>query len=657
MADFRKWFLAFAVTALLCAMAVPASAQTVPQPLACTANAGQPPTIRAEGLTELVGDVVLRCTGGEPTANGQVVPQANITVALSTNITSRIIDSPWTEALLIVDEPHSAVNPAVPLKVCGDTGAPDTPTGSGVCQITSIGNAAQTYNGTNGHPNVFQGRRTADNQITFFGVPVDPPGTQAIRSYRITNVRSNASQLGVSSTLVPSQVTMYISITGNLPIQNPQITVAYVQVGLNVSNTSKTFVQCDSANEDLAGDVDADLGSGGQNGQQFKVTFTEGFPSAWKENNIQTHLTNLPVLTPDTNGNINIGGYTYPTPAAQDIPGVTYYSESGFMFGTAPNVPSGGGAGLINLPSVSPQTLPGNVHNILGAGAADQGTRLMLSFGSVPNGAQVFVPALVPLTNTVAGGAVTGIAVLLAGTNANGAGAFGAATPGANGLVPVSLFGGSGTVVYEVVLDDPFNTEQMQIPVAVAFASNTGSNLPAPGVQATVLGSFAPLSNVGVMSSSAPIPRFVPSTAAKNAFIINKCTCNILFPFVTNQAGFDTGIAISNTSQDPFGTSPQEGTVTLNYYSASNPPSPQTTNAVVPAGDSLTFTLSGGGNFGIQATPGFQGYIIAQAQFQWCHGFAFITDVGAQRIAQGYLGLVLSNGLSRNLPNAESLGQ
>ena len=41
------------------------------------------------------------------------------------------------------------------------------------------------------------------------------------------------------------------------------------------------------------------------------------------------------------------------------------------------------------------------------------------------------------------------------------------------------------------------------------------------------------------------------------------------------------------------------------------------------------------------ATPGFEGYIIAQANFQYCHGFAFISDVGAQKLAEGYLAIQL----------------
>ena len=306
MADFRKWFLAFAVTALLCTMVIPANAQSIPQALACTANAGNPPTVRAEGLTELVGDVVLRCTGGEPTAPGAIVPSANISISLSTNITSKITATPdWTEALLLVDEPHSAINPTVPLRVCGDTTTGETAAGTGVCTLLGAPVAAGglpgigTYNGNNTsgnggnyRPNVFQGRRTADNQITFFGVPVDPPGTGTVRSYRITNVRANASQLGVSSTLVPSQITMYISVTGSLPIQNPQITVAYVQVGLTVSNGTKSFVQCEGQFPGLYAGTPEDTIT-----PQFAVTFKEGFPASWKEDNIATHLANVGAIT------------------------------------------------------------------------------------------------------------------------------------------------------------------------------------------------------------------------------------------------------------------------------------------------------------------------------------------------------------------------
>jgi hypothetical protein len=59
------------------------------------------------------------------------------------------------------------------------------------------------------------------------------------------------------------------------------------------------------------------------------------------------------------------------------------------------------------------------------------------------------------------------------------------------------------------------------------------------------------------------------------------------------------------------------------------------------------FVLSSGGANGIDAVPGFQGYIIATCRFQYAHGFAFITDgpIGQAQVAEGYLALVMDEGI------------
>ena len=67
---------------------------------------------------------------------------------------------------------------------------------------------------------------------------------------------------------------------------------------------------------------------------------------------------------------------------------------------------------------------------------------------------------------------------------------------------------------------------------------------------------------------------------------------------------------------------------------------------LVAAGDEVLFTVSGGGNHTIKATPGFQGYLIATAQFQYCHAYAYISAQGASpQLSAGaaYLGIVLDN--------------
>jgi hypothetical protein len=98
----------------------------------------------------------------------------------------------------------------------------------------------------------------------------------------------------------------------------------------------------------------------------------------------------------------------------------------------------------------------------------------------------------------------------------------------------------------------------------------------------------------------------------------------------------------------------------LNYYGGTTgggaAPAAQT-SAVIPSGAQLVAVLSSGGNYGIAATPGFQGYMIAQCSFQMAHGFAFISDVGANRVSESYQALVLDSSMgSRTIFFSEVLG-
>ena len=678
MAAFRKLVLGMAAATVFAAVA---SAQSAPA-LQCVANAGVPPTVRAEGLTELVGDVTLNCTGGVATQVGAPVPASNVTVFLNTNITSRILSTSngiWSEAILMIDEPHSVSNPAIQLLACGGDISENAAINPGVCSITGTGTGAGVYNGTPGRPNVFQARQgvgaaqATANAVTWSGVPIDAPGTSGTRVIRITNVRANANQLGTSSTLVPTQITMYISVTGSnqLPINNPTQTVAFIQIGLVTSVfQAGSYQQCNSNNSSVATG-----GSFGGAVADFVVRLREGFQSSFKRKNWATD---------NPNSGPTPLGTAYPaTEANQNVPGAVYNTESAFFNNATDPVPNppaqlvnGSGATLIGANPF--------IGRLAGAGRADSGTRLMLQFSSVVSGTSVFVPTVVRLTSQLSG-AVTGTAVLTS-TDPNGAGGFSpvssvggpivgcsgninTACPVGNtlGLAQVSTFNGGGIAVYEVLYSDAFNPEQLAIPVVVAFVANPGNNLPAPGVQTQVTASFAPLSSVGTASAGDPIPRFAPGAAARNLFIVFKCSCNLLFPFVTNQLGYDTGIAVANTSLDSgtgFGTTPQTGTVTLNYYcgqaGCTSPPQ-QTTTSSVPAGQQLTFTLSGGGNYGVQATPGFQGYIIAQAQFQFCHAYAFMTAQGSLPTSAGantgYIALEMDGALAPRTNNlSEVLG-
>ena len=77
------------------------------------------------------------------------------------------------------------------------------------------------------------------------------------------------------------------------------------------------------------------------------------------------------------------------------------------------------------------------------------------------------------------------------------------------------------------------------------------------------------------------------------------------------------------------------------------------TTPSVASGTVFTQVVSG-------VAAGFQGYVIAQCNFQYAHGFAFITNAGASNnaVAQGYLaGVILdTNQVSRATTTGESFG-
>ena len=687
MLDFRKSFLALATLALGAGSAFGQQQS----PLQCTAQAAGTPTIRAEGVAELVGDVIVLCNGGTPTAATDNLRQVNFQIFTqpSINITSRLLAGAGTgsfsEALLFIDEPARDLQ-----TLCGSGFYPySIPAGSGQTLISGncglhagTGNGVGTYNPsvagtsivipysgflspgctlTNAQTgfqncattrgNAYQARQISANSLIWQGIPFDPPGTLVTRQLRITNVRVNASQLGVPAGS-QAAVQLFISTSASgvfnpiaVPITNPTPTVASAQQSLSFSVTDAiTCLQCESGNKDFAGDPSKALTAKGANCDSvgFTLQFSESsFPTAFRRRN-----------------DARPTGPVSPVPIRQDTLGQIYQTESGFM----KDAPNG------NLwPSSAQNTsvVSGNSSGSLGL--ADHGTRLMARFVGAQNGIQIWVEAGVTITSNqgFSGGLSTlptGFARLVV-TDPNGAGPFSTAatgsTPAAIGPISqVSLVGGTGQAVWEVIDTDTTAFELVKPRVVIAYVSNTTANLPALGTS-SVNGNYAPVSTSPTASTSAPLPRFVDTATNRLMLTINSCRTNILFPFVSNQGGFDTGLAIANTSKDPGPwVALQTGACTVNFYGTVGTskvclsyPSPSITG-----GEHFVWSLSTGG--AVQATAGFQGYVIAQCQFQYGHGFAFISDLGAQRLAMGYLALIMDASIgSRTGSKSEALDQ
>ena len=136
----------------------------------------------------------------------------------------------------------------------------------------------------------------------------------------------------------------------------------------------------------------------------------------------------------------------------------------------------------------------------------------------------------------------------------------------------------------------------------------------------------------------------------------------LLIPFVTNQAGFDTGVAIANTGLDSTGQVGSAGACSIHYFGTLPNGAPvtrasETTNRAVAAGETIAFVLSSGGSAGILGNPNFQGYLEIDCAFPFGHGFSFVTDgpIGQARVASSSPALVLPR--ERTNTTVEGLGQ
>ena len=442
----------------------------------------------------------------------------------------------------------------------------------------------------------------------FPGVDIDPPGAGGpdfplVTTVRVNSIRANASQLGVpdAATFPSTQITAFISITGptNIPVNNNVLNVAVPILGLIVTpGDPVSGLQC----------IDGD--------EHTVINLEEGFATAFK-------TIGFPTFTP---GNTQ--------------------TESGYY---APGSNNGAGA--------------------------SQATRFILTFFNIPSGVNIVVPTEIDhgqlqvddegdLLEMQADPSVTGDflkLVLIDGVDSDGAGTGDDASDG-----EISLSSGFGVAVYEVRDADPFRIENCDVEIWFDWETDTENDLPAGG-SGQMSASFAPLSTVFVADADAPEPRFLDTSGDPATIItIARCTTTLLFPFVTNQAGFDTGLAISNTSKDWLGTQPQQGSCTIHYHGSRTgggaAPLDQMSTPIA-AGEQLIFTLSSGNAAqNIDGAFEFQGYIIAQCEFQYGHGFAFITDGfgGIPALAQGYLALVIPltpDGRVPGVPNLHNLGE
>jgi hypothetical protein len=479
--------------------------------------------VRAEGTTEQVSDIVIVCTGGTPVAVGTQLPQVNITVSFATAITSRITGTssglPMTEATLLVGEPGSVANPNTPQFACQSLFCPspsvpaDGNAYDGLSWIggNGVGQPGVTYNDYN----MFSGAHTQNNQLTFFGVPIDPAGGSNQLVLRITNVRVNANALvsGPSGFAVV-QASIASTNPSALPLNNPGLTVAFDLPSLKSSIVTSTGV---------AGATTVPV-CGAANTVTSTVNLRESFGTAFK-----TRFANGPSSTPVTN--LPIAGADF------DVPGFVSQSESGFV----------------------------NQEQLGVSGLADYGTRLQLTFSQIPAGFTVSLPTQVTLV--AASGTSSPLGELQMIQDASGP--YAPVDGQTAALMPVA---GTATAVYEVVSTTPGKSEAASIPVTVAVSPTAST-----GTMTVEVG-YAPTAPSPVVAGTGPIPQFVSPGVFSNLAQFTTCPSSTNLAITDgagnpwNSAGEAYGTPVSVGATVPtIGQLPAPtGTVTYNTYAADN---------------------------------------------------------------------------------------
>ena len=205
-----------------------------------------PAFARYEGLTELVGDILLTVSGGRSNGSGGSTDTFDVLFLFNANVTNRLLRERTCDAILIPD--------------------------------------------TDARVDAIYGELVSPNVLLFRSVPVSPPKHLGVRVLRTTMVRVNANQVGLSSTLLPNNIVAAVSVQPtdkegrHIVMASSQAAVASVLQGLkarlwrgaNWRGLKDSLFERQSWQEPLLrapSEVTVDT---------FTIEFSEGFPKSFR---------------------------------------------------------------------------------------------------------------------------------------------------------------------------------------------------------------------------------------------------------------------------------------------------------------------------------------------------------------------------------------
>lgn len=204
-------------------------------------------------------------------------------------------------------------------------------------------------------------------------------------------------------------------------------------------------------------------------------------------------------------------------------------------------------------------------------------------------------------------------------------------------------------VYYQLVADtNPTISETARIPVSASVAVFP-SPLPLPQISLSATVTLAPVKAAFMPGTftpyASPIPRYAAAEVGPASLLrIYPSSTTLLIPFATTAFGYNTGIAVANTTKDPgisamgfAGASAQTGKIVFYFYprgaaafSVSTLDHPNTdmgtdASGKIPAGGLYAITLSELLEYAGKSGD-FNGYIIAVCDFSNAHGQYFVSD-------------------------------
>ena len=630
-----------------------------------------PPVIRAEGISELLGDIVLTCQNTNPPTDPAMSTAAmKLTVGLNSNVTNNVGGAgakTFADAVLVVNENNGT-----------------TPVGRGFRFGGAIDPRFQDPQ---------YATKQADDRLEWdnFAFPIPnafpPAGGQfpSVSTLRITGIKGNASVFGIpgAATFPSTQVQAFLSLSGD----------ATVSISTNVLNVAVPILGLFSGvTQPIVGLQCADTS------QVVNLKVEEGFATAWK-------TIGTPTFVPSSRQ----WESGYFLPPSNNGAGATQGTRIVVQFSNVPN----GVQAKVPL-QVDEQTTPSSTPAILryvsGTDANGAGGTVSTGSGDVAvnltNGAgmvvyevvdgdpfriqEVDIPILFSWTSNLAANLpAVGFGEVVAKlgplsdihTASSAAPEPRFADPGSAPDVALTIQRCTTNLLF------PYTSNQNGDDTRMVIA-NTSGLLPGDTPQtgsctvhyhgALVGGGAAPVDQTSTPLASGEVldftlaggapadgiagaPTFAGYLMAQCDFLGAEGTAivndgleqhtlhraevaasgfplrtpdskSLLIPFASNQGGMDTEIVISNTTKDWLNTTPENGACTIEYF-GQNSPAAQLT-PVLAGGDQLLFTLAqGNAGAGIAGAPGFEGFVRISCGFSLLRGAARVIGTAPDAFA------------------------